>query len=413
MAPESDYSEQIFRLANLTRSIGAEYGLELMLWATYANWKELLPRPGETPISEQLRNRLVRESLSRSQKIGIEEELDRAQYAEAHELVERLRAAGSELSWTPEAILHQGLRGSQETRAIREGLVVLNDLLQQSGSQGVDRRTAHSTVFEGLLSELERAPARRWEEAATPMHVAELMVALCPRPLGDVLDPAAGLGSSLVAAHRKGARSLAGWDIDEAALRVLAARLELAGAGDVSLRPRNSLRDPGLRPEWDTVLLAPPWGTRSRDPEILEHFPVKVSGTLDVVWMMLAGQLRGSGQAVIHLPIGPLVRPNDRAARGVVLPNIETILALPPGAGAGTGVRSVLLVLSERETDDVLMLNVEDAASSRRRTLEWNDGVLNEVLARLATMARWLTRSRDRRAGPGTACRQGIPPREP
>ena len=61
--------------------------------------------------------------------------------------------------------------------------------------------TAHAEVFEALLRQAPRSQARSWEASTTPSDVARLMVRSCLDDVGDVIDPAVGLGSALLEAH--------------------------------------------------------------------------------------------------------------------------------------------------------------------------------------------------------------------
>lgn len=342
------------KLTDVTRSVGVEYGFELLLWLTYANWRGLL---GPSVLD-----------------------------APPDDLMVRLMRAAADSPWTPDALAHRS-KGLREAETVRQALWLLDDLVRRAIDDGANRRSAHADLFEGLLSQVERGPARNWEEAATPLRVAQLMVELCRQPVGRVLDPAAGVGSALLSAHHAGAASLTAWDISSSALGVLRARIELAGAAHLDARVLDTLREgSAFAASWDTVLLAPPWGMRPRDQISFEDLPVKVKGNLDLPWAMIAGRLCGSGQAVVHLPVGALTRAADQDARRLLLSTVEAVVALPAGAGAGSGVRSALVILGQPQTDDVLMLTAEDAASSQRRTLEWNDEVLLDVVGRLA---RW------------------------
>lgn len=350
------------QLTDVTRSMGVEYGLELLLWLTYEHW-----RGRNVPSG-------ARDYLALS----------------PDELANQLYNAARESGWMPKAFTESPSRGRRDAQTIRSAFVQLIRLVDDDFVEVGDSRTAHEAVFEGLLAQTERVGARKWEASVTPARVARLMVESCRRPLGRVLDPAAGFGSTLLAAHAVGASSLTAWDIDESALALLRARAELAGAESVDVTVVDTLRASevasslgGADSSWDTVLLGPPWGMRPRDQHSLGQMPVRIRGSLDVAWALIADSMRGSGQAVVHLPMGALTRSAEQDARRFLLPHVEAVIALPAGAGAGTGVRSALVVLGPDHRPDVLMLTAEDAAGSYRRELEWHEQVLSDVLRRL------------------------------
>jgi hypothetical protein len=238
MPPEQPNFRALSKLTDVTRSVGVEYGLELLLWLTYARWRSLTTSPPGHDL-QQLPPEL---------------------------LAEQLQHAANESKWRPNALTQSGSRGTRDARTIHAAFTQLDVLIQEQGNDAGDPRAVHQAVFEGLLTQPERLGARTWEASVTPARVARLMVDICAHPLGSVLDPAAGFGSASLAAHEAGATSLTAWDINESVLGLLRARTELAGAERVEMRRADTLQESAIifnfrAPDlgFDTVLLTPPW----------------------------------------------------------------------------------------------------------------------------------------------------------
>jgi type I restriction-modification system DNA methylase subunit len=177
-----------------------------------------------------------------------------------------------------------------------------------------------------------------------------------------VLDPAAGEGGFLVAAHRAAtadralSRSnvdLRGWELDPTALRVARQRMLVHGI-EAILTQRDSLGEPSHdRFHADAVICDPPYSLRVRpeqwaaaDDRWLYGIPAPHA---DLGWVQLAlHHLRDDGRAAVLTGMGALWRPGHEARirLGLVQAGaVEAVIGLPSGTALHTDIRLALWLL--------------------------------------------------------------------
>ncbi|SRR6266568_4334571 len=234
----------------------------------------------------------------------------------------------------------------------------------------------------------------------TPRPVAGLMADLADAGEGTVLDPAAGTGELLAAALDRGARCVAGQELDAALARLAETRLLTATRkGRAEIRAGDSLlRDAYGGLQADAVLCHPPFASRDWHQEELAgdarwKYGIPPKSESELAWAQHAlAHLRPGGRAVLLMPPAVASRPSGRRIRAGMLRDgaIHAIISLPPGtirpthipihvwvlerpAGAGRPAHQVLLA------DTAARLKMADTEPARSPTA-WQQ-VLDTVLA--------------------------------
>lgn len=276
---------------------------------------------------------------------------------------------------------HEGSRTQADPGSRRDLLAAAEMVLRLETSLPQSDDEARAVLAEGYeeaLDELGRL-GKQAGEADTPAVVAELLAALTVRPGDEVLDPACGNGSALVAAARQEPSvHVSGFEINARTRSRAIMRMHIHGARTgFGIAPGDAFLEyePGGA---DVVLVQPPWGgTLVPAQEDVAWSLARKWGSeqnrrpsSDVAWLLLAmdAMRQGRGRAAVLLPawrhgsthlaaVAPLLR------RGVV----EAVVALPPGLFAHTGIATVLWVLRASgglKPDRTLMI---DATSLVRR----------------------------------------------
>ncbi|MEU8387470.1 N-6 DNA methylase [Micromonospora sp. NPDC048843] len=228
----------------------------------------------------------------------------------------------------------------------------------------------------------------RWLEtyvrqmSVTSPQLAELMVtaAMASVPVGleaygTVLDPACGSGELLLAAARRGWRTLLGTDIDPTSVAMTSARLGLeiskrhamsesddrvprtAAGGQlpvVAVRPGDSLRtDTPSQIKANLIISAPPYNERdwgheelATDPRWKYGVPPRTESELAWVEHVLS-RLAPDGVAVLLLPPAVASRRAGRRIRSALLRagTVRAVIALPPGIAPPYSVALHLWIL--------------------------------------------------------------------
>jgi len=198
----------------------------------------------------------------------------------------------------------------------------------------------HREVFDLLCERFLELHARR--RRVVPAPVAELIVDLADAGHGDVLDPACGVGTLLVAARARRAQRLLGQESDPTAARLAAARLLLRDA-PVRLHTGDSLRaDAYAGEQVDAVVCDPPFHERSwgydelvSDPRWEYGLPPR--GEPELAWVQhCLSHLRPGGRLAITMPAGVASRRAGRRIRGNLLRHgaLRAVVSLP-GTGPG------------------------------------------------------------------------------
>ncbi|WP_098892335.1 N-6 DNA methylase, partial [Streptomyces sp. or3] len=246
-------------------------------------------------------------------------------------------------------------------------------------------------TFEFLLGRHLDANPRQF--TLTPPHLAELMADLAEppkdagrpapdRPLGSVLDPAAGTGALLRAVA--GPAALYAQEADAGLAALTALRLALGADGthgsppSLAVRTGDTLRaDAFARLATDTVLCHPPFNDRNwghdelaYDPRWEYGFPARVESELAWVQHALA-RLRDGGTAVLLMPPAAASRRSGRRIRADLLRRgaLRAVIALPAGAAPPYGIPLHLWVLRRptpgvRPGPDLLLADTAGLAAS-------------------------------------------------
>ncbi len=135
-------------------------------------------------------------------------------------------------------------------------------ILQNLGGRD---REFHRAVFEELIA-IRSNRHRGVGLPHTSLQIVSEMMAQLIGPGDRLLDPACGLGGSLVAAAESWERTqIEGIDIDPVVADIAAARLALAGI-DAKVRAGNWIAEPPHPTElWDCIVMEPPLGTRATE----------------------------------------------------------------------------------------------------------------------------------------------------
>ncbi|MBM7510286.1 hypothetical protein JOE61_004100 [Nocardioides salarius] len=204
---------------------------------------------------------------------------------------------------------------------------------------------------------------RRGREAGiytSPKAIAQAVARLAgTRLTWDLLDPFCGAGSFLWEAidyaqeHRTGLNTVLGYDIN---VRTAEVARSIGNAAPVPVEIVAADALSADLPLSTCVVSAPPFGLR-----ILEHHELLDGSTTrdgDLVILDRIVRLLGSGgRAVLHLPVGVTFRSTGEQYRRFLASRfrIAAILGLPYGAVAGTGIRTVLMVIEDAPSTDTFV----------------------------------------------------------
>jgi predicted ATPase/16S rRNA G966 N2-methylase RsmD len=319
-------SDLVYRLADGTRPLGVESGLDLLLFLSYARW---WADERDTSLWWHL------------------SEADRGLDLAAFEMLRQTAAEDAGCKERLTAFVIDG--GDAMVRAIRA-------LADQPAA-------AMPAVFEEVLA-LRDARLSRLAGQRSSGRIAELMVAAAEEPLGRVLDPACGVGDCLLEALRRGATELHGIERDPWTAAIVRMRLRLAGAPLETVTVADALGTApwicppagessdtkGKRP--NTIVVDPPWnlavGQESRARLIARYGGLHVPPGADMVWLQLAHRsLAPSGTAVAMLPgaAGWRRDPEHEARRTIVEKGVVDAYVALGQPKAYTAIEGALWVL--------------------------------------------------------------------
>lgn len=245
----------------------------------------------------------------------------------------------------------------------------------------VDTRAERAEAFEYLLGARRRSIRQGAEHETSPL-LAALLVEMAAPVEGDVTDPAAGIGTTLLAAAcaaPEGVRvALSGEDINRVACAEAQERLRLHGF-NVIIHLRNALANTALREGFaDIVLQDAPYQQRLRPDELEPDDPRWVAGTpgriANFAWLQHALWLTkpGTGRAYVASPPAmTFASGREGRIRSELIRRgcVEAVVALPAGsAGRATGIPIVIWVLRrpEGERIDSSILLIDASGSDRR-----------------------------------------------
>lgn len=257
--------------------------------------------------------------------------------------------------WGPDAAM----------RAVRNMLAHSAGPASVLNSDGVpmDSSTRWHTVRDVVRKQLVRD--RYAESLVSPPALARPLAQL----LGSVVpprvhDPFAGLGAFLwgvadralddgVSAH------LTGGDIN-ATIVELAALVGALCPTPLTFSVTDSFREQNDEPV-DAVLTQPPMGLRLPEPVQLSNGASTRDGDLAAIDVALR-RLKPGGRAVLHLSRAWTFRSGEAARYRAYLGShwrVAALIGLPPGAYAGTGVPSTILVVDRAEPTETFVANLE------------------------------------------------------
>lgn len=293
-----DIDRLAYDFADATRSLGSERGTDLLLILLYARWWCAKNAPDAW---ENIQHRPPSE-LHGVDLLNLHPDM----------------AASAGTNSAPELMEDGGKAMGFALRAIESLPVAIS-------------HEAFEAILDLRLGRLSKASA----EHETSRQSAELMVACLPYRPGTVLDPACGIGTCLLHAHRAGAQALHGIEINEWTAAVARMRLQLAGVANAHIQTGDALIDRPW-PTVETVLVDPPWGSRlNKDHQAritANHPDIIVPPNSDLVWAQLACRaVCESGRALVLLPAGAGWRRNrERDARAMLVQHgwLEAYIAL-------------------------------------------------------------------------------------
>jgi hypothetical protein len=243
-------------------------------------------------------------------------------------------------------------------------------ILRAAADAAADGR--HREVLDFACARYLEIHARR--RLVTTEPVAELMVDLAGATGGTVLDPACGVGTLLLAAHRRGAEAVHGQEVDAAAARLATARLLLHDAPARVHAGDSLLADAHHGEPADAVVCDPPMAERSWGYEELSADPrwqygLPPRGEPELAWAQhCLSHVRPGGRAVVLMPAAAANRRAGRRIRSNLLRSgaLRAVVTIP-GSLAGTVSPPDLWVLRRPEPDDpapshLLMVDARDAS---------------------------------------------------
>jgi hypothetical protein len=347
MIPDDDWTEHASqRIVDAARSLGVEVAINLGLVLVYGRWwADHIGRPGYWQ--------------------------DLVEQPEPSTQVDALGELAVDLSRRVQASLGLPTPSGDDGGAMQRAVLEVDELPTE----------LLPAAFEALIGLRTRRLGRGGSGEQTPAEVAETMVAAAGERLGQTFDPACGFGECLLTAHRRGADSLIGFDVNAWAAAVTRMRLDLAGAHESMVVVDNALQT-GVWPPADTILLQPPWNMRLADDDVralaMDH-PDLLTGRhpADLVWVQLATRsLRPDGRAIAFLPASTGFRTLPEAAVRAELAHsaaIEGWIGLPDNSAPKTSLKTALWVLRDFSS-----------TNRERRTLiaDLSGGVVDDAFGR-------------------------------
>ena len=355
--------EFALHLFNLTRSIGMEHGSELLLHVLYLRWTT-------EQVSETTDHRRTWRTIRNDLSHGV---------VRPGPLLEQALAEQLEGWPIPE------LRSVDDGSGIVERVVFEIDGWPFETHEQTAVRTVASLLFEAVLRLRSDRLSRAGGEFETPTSIAKLMTAAVVEPGARVLDPACGIGTTLMHAREHKAGELVGWDLNEASAARAVMRLRLAAIdADISLGD-SLIESSHADPRFDCVVAQPPFGVKLSDTQWHEldalghdwlRFGRPPRSSADFVWLQRClSLLTPQGRAAVLLPPNSLFRSGMEAEvrRGLLREGlVEAIVGLPPGMLANTGIGCTMWLLRggyrNPTPPPVLLVSAASFASGGRGT---------------------------------------------
>lgn len=284
-----------------------------------------------------------------------------------HEIDQHIHETIDLLSYSVKVEGLSELNFSSKNHLFKDKRVVMEALywFNQWGGLRLDRRKDISQLFEVILQETRTPQTTQFSSSKL---LSQLIVAIADPKSGEtILDPCAGEGNFLIAAHNAieaadtdflSQTSFTGYDLSEDAILIAMVRFFLAGTFNFHLRIRSGLYDSYGRdqhPKYDVVLAQPPVGIKREDYRNLSYekqFPIITNDIVGMFIQQAIFSLKLGGRAIIAIPEGFLFGKNRTQIelRRYLVDHgyIEAVVRIPPKALIeDSGIRGVLLLLSK------------------------------------------------------------------
>lgn len=230
---------------------------------------------------------------------------------------------------------------------------------------------------------------------ATPDGLNKLMIEILKPSNGKVYDGAAGIGGSLIEAHRFSKNlSMFGQEIIEsnvalAYMNAIVNGIDLSqyqiARGDTLFSPAFIENETNLM-QFDYIVMNQPFGLKLNNIQMMDYDPFgRFSGRMGKTGKMHGDlaflqhtvvSLNEKGKATLIIPTGVLSRSSqaEKAFRKYIVNNdmIEAVVLLPNKILPYTSVQTVLLVLNKdkrtRRKDQILFINAEEQLTVKGRS---------------------------------------------
>lgn len=296
---------------------------------------------------------------------------------------------------------------SSKYQLFKDKRVVMEALywFSQWGGLRLDRRKDISQFFEILLQETRTPQTTQFSSSKL---LSQLIVAIADPKSGEtILDPCAGEGNFLIAAHKAieaadtdflSHTSFTGYDLSEDAILIAMVRFFLSGTFNFHLSRRSGLYDSNrgeLHHKYDVVLAQPPVGIKREDYRHLSYekqFPVITNDIVGMFIQQAVFSLKPGGRAIIAIPEGLLFGKNryQIELRQYLVEHgyLEAVVRIPPKTLIeDSGIRGALLLLSnnKRRTRKVRFADLSSYfhRNSYKSSLGLPKILLEQILERL------------------------------
>lgn len=259
-------------------------------------------------------------------------------------------------------------------------------------------REDHSAVYEELIVMRQTRLAGGGARQGPAPLVADLMAVLAGSPK-TILDPACGIGTTLLAAGRLSAQTkLCGIEADVETAHLAAERLALAGL-DADISVGRWLED-AADGKWEAIVVKPPLGLRQAARAGSERSFAKGG---EMAWLSaIDDHLVPNGRACVLLPSGSATRRGTVGGiRATLLRSdrVRALIELPPKSILDNGSPACLWVLSgsgsEFQSETLMLANITPLVNGPKpdwdRSAQAVDAVVKWLESGIQTeMPNWL-----------------------
>lgn len=232
----------------------------------------------------------------------------------------------------------------------------------------------------------------RSEHGPTPSNLAHLMMRLAPEGATAIIDPAAGLGASLmIASDAHPNAALTAVEVNDWACDLLRARVDLRGRVATAEHASAFSTMTELRGTADLVVCDPPMGVESWSSVDLYR---ALNWTLEPpspkagnsAWLQLSHELlSGHGTAIVVTPQSLLFTAIDQRLRQALLAlgAIESVISLPRKILSTTTLAPSLVILRKQGNPEqpVLMIDATSLGQRGRQAHTFSDQDIDRIAA--------------------------------